>query len=458
MVINVVGLTPSLIGPHTPRIAALAGKNIATIAPSLPAVTCTQQATYLTGVLPSEHGIVGNGWYFKDVSEVRFWHQSGKLVERPRVWDIAKKIDPAFTCANCFWWYAMYSSADIAVTPRPMYPADGRKLPDLWTNPSALRGELQETLGQFPLFKFWGPGAAIESSRWIVSSAIEVDRRFNPTLNLVYIPHLDYCLQKFGPGAKEIEAELRLVDLEVGRLIDHATARGTRVILLSEYGISAVSRPIHINRALREAGFITVRDEMGHELLDAGASAAFAVADHQVAHIYVADPAKRSAVRQVIEKLPGVAGVYAGNDRKQIGLDHDRAGDVIALSTADAWFTYYYWLNDANAPDFARTVEIHRKPGYDPAELFLNPAIRFPKATIGRKLLARKLGFRALLDVIPLDAGLVRGSHGIAPGSAAESPVLISSESRLLDREQYAATDVLGVILHHLQAGSATVG
>jgi len=457
MVINVVGLTPSLIGPHTPRIAQLAGANnghsVATIRPSLPAVTCTQQATYLTGALPQEHGIVGNGWYFKDDCEIRFWRQSDKLVQRPRIWEIARKIDPGFTVANCFWWYAMYSSADYTVTPRPMYPADGRKLPDVWTHPPALRGELQRTLGQFPLFKFWGPGADIDSSRWITSSAIEVDRRFNPTLNLVYLPHLDYCLQKYGPGAPEIAAELTRVDAEVGRLLDHAGETGTRVIVLSEYGISAVNQPIHINRALRQAGLITVRDELGHELLDAGASAAFAVADHQIAHVYLNDESKRDAVRQVLKQLPGVAGVFEGEGRREIGLNHDRAGDFVCLSQPNAWFTYYYWLNDERAADFAHTVEIHRKPGYDPVELFLDPKIKSPKLTIGRKLIARKLGFRALLDVIPLDANLVRGSHGVVPTSSAEAPVLISSQRNLLDRHEFESTDVLGVILNHCQAG-----
>ena len=364
-------------------------------------------------------------------------------------------MDPAFTAANCFWWHAMYSSADVTVTPRPMYPADGRKLPDIWTHPPALRQELQQKnrLKQFPLFKFWGPGADIESTRWIASSAIEVDKQFNPTLNLVYLPHLDYCLQKFGPGAPEIIPELTRVDAEVGRLIDHATVSDTRVILLSEYGISAVSQPIHINRVLRQAGLITVRSEMGHELLDAGASAAFAVVDHQVAHIYVADAGKRASVRQIIRELPGVAGVYEGFERKAIGLGHDRAGDIVAIANPDAWFTYYYWQSDADAPDFARTVEIHRKPGYDPVELFLDPAIRRPKVAIGKKLIARKLGFRTLLDVIPLDATLVKGSHGAPPTRPDEGPVLISSEPRLLDGQQFASTDVLQVILNHLQAG-----
>ena len=454
MVINVVGLTPRLIGEHTPRIAAFlrAGK-LATIDPVLPAVTCSVQATYLTGCWPQEHGIVGNGWYFKDECEVRFWHQSDRLVQRPRLWTTAKTIDPTFTCANCFWWNAMYSGADLTITPRPMYLADGRKMPDIWTNPPELRDALQTKLGQFPLFKFWGPASSIESSRWIVSSAMYVDQQYRPTLNLVYVPHLDYALQKFGPDAKEIKSELKQVDDEVGRLVDYAAGESIRVILLSEYGIAQVTRPIHLNRVLRDAGLLTIREELGRELLDAGSSRAFAVADHQVVHVYVNEQTDVDRVRELLAACDGVAHVYRGAERAAIHLDHDRAGDLIAVADPDAWFTYYYWHDDAKAPDFARTVDIHRKPGYDPAELFLNPAITFPTATITSKLLRRKLGFRALLDVIPLDATLVRGSHGAAPASPEVGPLVISSEPSLLDRSSYAPVDIHDLILKHLQAG-----
>ncbi|MGN6506636.1 MAG: alkaline phosphatase family protein [Tepidisphaeraceae bacterium] len=454
LVLNVVGLTPNLIGANTPRIAAFksAGAS-ATIDAVLPAVTCSVQATYLTGEQPQAHGIVGNGWYFKDECEIRFWHQSDKLVQRQRLWSLAKERDPGFTCANCFWWNAMYSAADITLTPRPMYLADGRKLPDLWTNPPALREQLQRELGQFPLFKFWGPGASIESSHWIVSSAIRVDELHQPTLNLVYVPHLDYALQKFGPDAEQIHTELQQVDAEVGRLIDHAAKEGLGVILLSEYGISRVSRPIHLNRLLRDAGLLVVRTERGHELMDAGSSRAFAVADHQVAHIYLNDPTAEAAVRAMLSACPGVASIHSGAERAAIGLNHARAGDIVAIAKPDAWFTYYYWLNDAAAPDFARTVDIHRKPGYDPVELFLDPAIRSPKWAIGSRLIRRKLGFRTLLDVIPLDASLVRGSHGAPPANPGEGPLLISNRPALLERDRYAATEVRDVILNHLLRG-----
>ncbi len=446
VVLNCVGLTPRLITPqNTPRIDAFlkAGK-LATIGPVLPAVTCSVQATYLTGTWPSEHGIVGNGWYDRTDCEVKFWKQSDKLVQRPRVWDMAKARDASFTCANLFWWYAMYSSADYSVTPRPMYLADGRKLPDIWTEPFDLREQLQERVGQFPLFKFWGPMTSIESTRWIASAAVEVDNAFDPTLTLVYLPHLDYSFQRVGPNDPQCARDLKALDDEVGVLLRHFG--DVRVILLSEYGITPVSRPIHINRVLRKLDVLSVRVELGRELLDAGDSQAFAVADHQIAHVYVNDPAVMPLVMRELKATPGIAHVYSGETRKIVNLDHPRSGDIIAVAEPDAWFTYYYWLDDSRAPDFARTVDIHRKPGYDPVELFTNAS----KLKIAAKLAKRKLGFRSLLDVIPLDATLVKGSHGLPPRDPADGPLLISNQPDLLEADHVEATDVAGVILRHL--------
>ena len=449
LVINAVGLTPALLGQHTPNLTTLVkAGSIAAIGPVLPAVTCSVQATYLTGLPPSEHGIVGNGWYSRADAEVKFWKQADGLVQRPRLWEEARRIDPAFTVANLFWWHAMYSTADYTVTPRPMYPADGRKLPDIWTHPADLRDELQAELGQFPLFKFWGPLAGIDSTRWIVDATISVQKRFSPTLTLAYLPHLDYDLQRFGPDSPQAETATAALDAEAGRLIDHF--RGHRILVLSEYGIVPVSRPVHLNRRLRGAGLLAIREEVGRDYLDAGESDAFAVADHQVAHVYVRDPAKRQPAAEAVRSTPGVAKVYAGEERAEIGLDHPRAGDLVALSEPDAWFTYYFWLGDAKAPDYARTVDIHRKPGYDPAELALDPALPFPKAKIGLTLLRKKLGQRALLDVIPPNGSAVKGSHGLPAEPQKAGPVLISDRASL--PADVPATEVKELILQTLFA------
>ena len=446
-VLNVVGLARRFIGPATPNIARLATRGgLRDLATVTPAVTCSVQSTMLTGLPPDQHGIVGNGWYFRDLGEVFLWRQSNRLVAGEKVWDAAKARDPAFTCANLFWWYAMHASTDFTVTPRPIYLADGRKLPDIWASPSDLRDELTRVLGTFPLFHFWGPAADIRSSRWIAEAALHVMRTRAPTLTLVYLPHLDYVLQRQGPAGPDVAAHVADIDALCGRLIDASD----NVLLLSEYGITDVARPVHINRALREAGFLRVRRERDQEQLDFAASDAFAVADHQIAHVYVRRPPLVPAVSALLSSLPGVEMVLDTDGKRAFGLDHPRSGDLVALAGPDAWFTWYHWLDDARAPDFARTVEIHRKPGYDPVELFLDPAIRLPRAAIAWKLAKRALGFRSVMNVIPLDATLVRGSHGRITTNREDGPVLISSNPELLPDAAVPAAAVKSLMLRHM--------
>ncbi len=451
IVLDVVGLTPGLIGEHTPALATLAKagaqRPLTTI---LPAVTCSVQSTFVTGLAPAGHGCVGNGWYYRELAEVAFWRQANQLVAGEKIWDAGRARDPSFTCAKLFWWFNMYSTADFAVTPRPMYPADGRKLPDIHTHPAALRDGLQQRFGQFPLFDFWGPRAGITSSKWITACAVDVWRVQNPTLSLVYLPHLDYVLQRQGPNGPGVPAALREVDALVGDLVDVVKRDDARIVVLSEYGITPVSGAIHLNRVLRDAGLLAIRTEVGRELLDAGASQAFAVADHQVAHIYVQRPEAIAQVKTLLEAVPGVERVLDAAGKRAAGLDHPRAGELVAVSSADRWFSYYYWLDDDRAPDFARTVDIHRKPGYDPVELFVDPAITAPSALIGWKLAKRKLGFRTLLDVIPLDTNLVKGSHGRLSDRIEDGPVLISSDASLVPEGPIAATSIKQLVLDHV--------
>ncbi|RPD47427.1 alkaline phosphatase family protein [Paracnuella aquatica] len=443
VVIDIVGLSLSVIGEHTPFLQQYTSKkHMAPIAPMLPAVTTSVQSTYVTGKWPSEHGIVGNGWYDGEDCEIKFWKQSNKLVLSEKIWERAKAQDPSFTCSKMFWWYNMYSSADYSATPRPQYLADGRKMPDCYTHPASLRDELQQELGQFPLFKFWGPGADITSSKWIADASIYTDKKYNPTLTLIYLPHLDYCLQKFGPDFSKMGKELNEIDAVVEDLVQHYESVGAKIILLSEYGIAPVSRPIHINRLLRQNGLLQVRVERGLELLDAGASKAFAVSDHQVAHIYINDPSVAQKVRQLVEGLPGVALVLDRAAQKDHHIDHERAGDLVLMADAQSWFTYYFWLDDAVAPDYARVVDIHKKPGYDPVEMFMSS-----KARAAYKLLRKKAGFRYVMDVIPLDATLINGSHGSLAVGQQYYPVLITDRPQ---KESLVATDVYDVIWQHL--------
>jgi len=331
-----------------------------------------------------------------------------------------------------------------------MYLADGRKLPDIYTHPAELRDELQSALGEFPLFRFWGPGADIESSRWIARSALHVLEQRRPTLTLVYLPHLDYDLQRFGPNHPSIPAQVAAVDALCGPLIEKARAFGAHVVVLSEYGITAVSRPVHINRALREAGWLKVRVERGRDQLDAGASDAFAVADHQLAHVYVARPELVPDVVACLSSLPGVETVMDEAGKRAAGLDHPRSGELVAVAKADSWFTYYHFLDDARAPDFARTVEIHRKPGYDPAELLIDPKIRLPKLAVASRLARKALGMRYLMDVIGLDATVVRGSHGRPTDHEEDGPLFITTASELLAEGPVPAASVKQLLLDHL--------
>jgi predicted AlkP superfamily pyrophosphatase or phosphodiesterase len=451
LVILVAGLTSRHIGPDTPHINSIARAGaLRTLATVTPAVTCTVQATFMTGTLPRQQGIVANGWLFRDLMEVWLWRQSNRLVEGEKIWETGRRRDATFTAANLFWWYNMAASHDIGVTPRPIYRSDGRKLPDCYTKPLGLRDELTERLGAFPLFNFWGPATSIAASRWIADAALHVRRTRSPTLTLVYLPHLDYNLQRFGPNDPRITADLREVDAVVGELIADAERDGTRVIVLSEYGITAVSTPVHINRALRQAGLLRVPREGNSELLDPAQSDAFAVSDHQIAHIYVTKRELLAEVRHIVASLPGVECVLDRAEQESFAINHARSGEFVALARSDAWFTYYYWLDDRNAPDFARLVEIHRKPGYDPVELFVDPAIRFPRLAVGWRLAQRAVGLSTLMDIVPLDAKLVRGSHGRVTNDPVDGPVFISSEHRLLLEQPITATVVKHLILRHV--------
>lgn len=440
-----------------PKLAGLATeRGLATFAPTFPALTCPAQSTFLTGLPPAGHGIVGNGWYNRELCEVQFWKQPDQLVKGPKLWHHLRAKHPGATTAKTFWWYNMYSEVEHALTPRPMYPADGRKVFDIHTTPAETRFAIQaqDQLGPFPFRHFWGPAAGIESSEWIAASARWIEEHHHPDLQLVYLPHLDYPLQRTGPDHPGVPAELRAIDDLAGDLASWFAARGVGVMVLSEYGITPVSRPVAINRALRRAGWLAVKKELGRELLDAGASAAFAVADHQIAHVHVSPRIPKADVRAVLEAEPGVARV-AGPE--EFGWSPDtvagqRAGDLIVLAEPDAWFTYYYWLDDAVAPDFARTIDIHRKPGYDPCELWIDPDIAMPMAKAALFLAKKKLGFRGLLELIPLDPALVKGSHGLVSNDPLDQPVFIGPGARRIVRDTDVAAAILANFDCHLES------
>ena len=451
VVINVVGLTKRLIGEHTPFIKSFLEKGRTSyIEPILPAVTCAVQSTYVTGKWPAEHGIVGNGWYFKDECEVKFWRQSNKLVQQPKLWDDLKERYPNFTCANHFWWYNMYSNVDYSITPRPNYLADGRKIPDIYSYPAKLRDEMQDALGTFPLFEFWGPKTTINSSKWIADAALLTDKKHNPDLTLIYLPHLDYNLQRYGLDFSIISKDLSEIDEVVKDLVNHYEALDARIILLSEYGITNVNRPIHLNRILRREGYIAIREERGLELLDAGESDAFAVADHQIAHIYCKNSSTIGKLVKLLQSVEGVEKVLFGEDLKKYHINHERCGDIVVVADKDSWFTYYFWLDDAKAPDYARMVDIHKKPGYDPVEMLTDPKDKLVMAKVVGKLLKKKLGFRTVMNIIPIDATLIKGSHGRLTEDKEDYPIFISNRVSSENENVINAIQVRDLIEDHL--------
>jgi predicted AlkP superfamily pyrophosphatase or phosphodiesterase len=456
IVLNTVGLTSRRL-PLAPRIHALAKCQWhRTLKEVVPAVTCTSQATLLTGKDAEGHGIVGNGWYWRDLGEVRFWLQSNRLIQAEPFYETARRLaveqGKRFRCAKLFWWFNQGAAVDWSVTPKPHYGADGNKVFDIQSSPPELAGQLKEKIGPFPFPAFWGPMSGLASSRWIARCAAEIITRELPELTLVYLPHLDYDTQRFGPTSCDWGRILGELDEACAPMLDAAQATGSRVWVVNEYTHVQVSKVVEPNRVLRRAGLLSVRDGYFGEQLDPHASRAFAVCDHQLAHVYVHEDKDRPRIRELLRVTDGVGDVLEGEARSQVGLNHARAGDLVLLSQADSWFAYPYWLDDRRAPDYARTIDIHRKPGYDPCELFLDPQLRFPRGRVARRLLQKKLGFRMLLDVVPLDARIVKGSHGLRVADPEDKPILIG-DGAAPDGPETAITDVAGMILRELGFG-----
>jgi predicted AlkP superfamily pyrophosphatase or phosphodiesterase len=395
-----------------PNLARLAtGGGYAAVMPSFPAVTCPVQANMTTGKRPRDHGVVANGFYWRDQRRVEMWTSWNDCILQPQIWDMLHDRDRAITSAVWFALHSKGSGADYICTPAPVHNADGSESPWCFTRPDTLYDELQGKLGHFPLHHFWGPLAGIQSTHWIIESAIYAAQRYRPNFFYVYLPHLDYAAQKSGPESKAAKQAVADLDAEMGKLVpalESAYSEPPLWLVASEYAIVPVDSVVYPNRVLREAGLVKVSDAEDGEHLDFTASKAWALADHQFSHVFVqdADPKIIKRVARLFNKQPGVAEVLTGESIAEYGLDHSRSGDAVIVSEPSSWQAYYWWEEDARAPQFARTVDIHRKPGYDPVELF----------------------FDARSKSIPLNAKLVRGSHGAPARSAAQRGVLLSSE------------------------------
>ncbi len=429
VLINAVGLTPRLL-PHAPRLSALAQKGwVANMPEVLPAVTCTAQATLLTGQRPNAHGVVANGWLFHDTNEVRFWQQCNRLIRAEPIYETARKVAVEkgrdFRAAKLFWWFNQGAAVDFSVTPKPWYAVNGDKAFDVAGTPDGLCEKLKKELGPFPFPAFWGPMAGLPSTAWIAKCAASVLRDSAPELTLVYLPHLDYEPQRRGPSGCNMAKHVKELDHACAPLLDMAEKIGANVWVCSEYGHCDVDYAVYPNIELQRRGLVSVRRGPFGDQLDLYASRAFAVCDHQLAHVYVRHLADMPVVKEVLAGLPGVAEVFSGQEREKVHLNHERSGDVIALSEPRAWFAYPFWPDDSHAPDYAPSVAIHHKPGFDPCELFFDPKLMMPKLRAARRLLQKKLGFRTTFDVIPLDASIVKGSHGLPAADPLDRPILI---------------------------------
>lgn len=410
IVLNIAGLAAAHCesAENMPQVAALRQRGrLHTIRPVFPAVTLPVQASMTTGLYPASHGIIANGSYSRQTHQVSFWEQAAALVDGERVWTRLKRQRPELKTALLFMQHSLYADAEVVITPKPFHTDQGF-IPWCYSKPVGLYEELCERLGPFNLMHYWGPMASIEASRWIAGAAVETIARFAPDLMFVYLPHLDYCLQKFGPHDAGLAAELQAIDQQVGRIVGAVDDSGRRddtvFIVTSEYCIQSVSGDVPINRVLRNNGLLAVRTIHGRDYLDCELSQAFAMVDHQVAHLYVNEGAM-AKVRRLLEQTEGIDFVFAPHEKVEFQIDHPSAGDLVAVSARDRWFSYYWWNERSREPDFATQVDIHRKPGYDPLELFLEPGTRS----------------------ISQDTRLIKGSHGYPALAATDRvPLLIS--------------------------------
>ncbi|MGE0431331.1 MAG: alkaline phosphatase family protein [Planctomycetota bacterium] len=452
-VIVAVGLSPRHL--HDPSMASVTPTlrdmartgGVAPLATVGPAVTLASQATMLTGEPPSIHGVVGNGWHFRETDEIRFWQQSRRLISGPLLYETARarcrEANTSFNAAKLFGWFNQGADVEWSITPKPWYGADGSKEFDIHGKPEDYVNHCRRLAGRFPFHAFWGPMAGAASTQWIARVAAETLIRQRPAFTLVYLPHLDYDLQRFGPHGPHTLDALEVLDNAVAQVAHAAGLRGSRVVVLSEYGIVEVRRSVALNRELRKAGLLAVRNGPFGELIDVPECQAVAVADHQVAHVSVRDPARTDDVAAMLRDLDGVGSVLVGDERASFGVDHPRAGEVVVLAEPDAWFSYEYWLQRRYAPDFAPTVDIHRKPGFDPQEMFFNPRLRWPKLRAALRVLRKKCGMRYLMDVIPVDQpGLVHGSHGLPASNPDDGAVVLTNSPDLAGNLPKAMTDV----------------
>ncbi|HXS60297.1 MAG TPA: alkaline phosphatase family protein [Candidatus Sulfopaludibacter sp.] len=396
VVLDIVGLDISHVSSGLlPTISDLAGiGECGYLTPVFPSVTSTVQSSVLSEKYPNQHGIISNGLYDRENYQVSFWEQSSKLVKSERIWDILKKKNNDLKTSILFWQNTMFANSEFVITPRPIHLENGQM--DMWcySRPPGYYEEVSNIIGEFDLYSYWGPFASFKSTEWISKSVEYTLEKYKPNLLFAYFPQLDYSSQKFGKNSTEVKVDLEKIDEVVSSIIKKTKKLGifeeTEFIVFSEYGFNDVNDGISINKLLREKGYLAIRTIKNNEYIDFEYSKAFAMVDHQIANIYIKNPEDKNFVKEILEEVKGIEKICDDKEKRELKIDHSRSGDLIAISNKDKWFSYYWWFEDNKAPTFTKTVDIHRKPGYDPLELFVD--------------------FKT--KSIPFETTLVKGSHG----------------------------------------------
>ena len=429
IVVDIPGLVGSDIDEiKTKNIFKIIRNNHSALIPTFPAVTCSAQSSVLTGTYPSEHGIIANGYYDKTYKEIHFWDQPSKLVEKPQIWDILKEKNSKIKTAVLFWQNTLFAKSDIVITPKPLH-LENNFVMWCYSKPQNFYEEIIKEIGEFDLKWYWGPFASIESSKWIINATKITIKNHSPDLLLTYIPHLDYAGQKYGPESIEFQKSLLEVDELIGNLIDFLQSEKLEyeIIILSEYGFNQVNNSISPNIILNDNSLLQTRNIGGKEYIDFELSKAFAMCDHQIAHIFI-KPGFEETVTKIFEKHP-IGKILNKNMQKELHIDNERSGDIILTSEKNSWFNYHWWTDEKFAPDFTFSVDIHRKPGFDPLELF----------------------FDMKTKKISHDTSLIHGSHGIIDNEISKLPIIGTTISEKKLPEKLDMIEVLHRIQEFLE-------
>lgn len=407
IVLDIVGLSKKQFEKIKPKniSSILQNGSYSSFEPSFPAVTCSVQASIFSGTYPSEHGIIANGYYDEVFKKISFWEQPADLVKSSRIWDILKKKYPNFTTSLLFLQNSLYANSDVIISPKPIH-LDQKMIMWCYSKPENFYEKIAESIGKFDLKSYWGPFSSLQSSDWIIKSAKATIQDHSPDLVLIYLPHLDYASQKFGPDSTEFKKSVNELDGIIGdffQFLNQEFPNTYEIMILSEYNFNSVNNSISPNLLLRQNGLLSTRRIEDKDYIDYEFSKAFAMVDHQIAHIYI-KPGYEDEVSKIF-KNNNIGTILNKNSQKTLNINHPKSGSLILCSNDDSWFNYYWWDDKKYAPDFTFNVDIHRKPGYDPLELFVD----LKSKTISH------------------DTSLIKGSHGLISNDSMNLPLIGTS-------------------------------